>query len=316
MHLPSMIHLSGQRIFLPFYHSVRSEEALPHLQHLYPVRDIETFQKDLDYLLDHFKPITLQSLKEITIKGLKPEENYMHLSFDDGLREVHELVLPILEEKGIPASIFVNSAFVDNKALFFRFKISLLIERVQQDLPSETQQKLLIDILGHRMTTAFTAKTFADIILDLTYTDIELIDKMATTLGLDFAAFLEKQRPYMTSNQIRDAIHRGFTIGGHSVDHPIYKNLTLDEQLDQTEGSIRFLQENFKIPDKIFSFPFTDDGVERTFFEIIEADAIAELTFGCAGLKQEDFPFHLQRFPMETTMHDANKLVNTEYFYY
>ena len=93
-----MIQLSGQHMFLPFYHGVKGEEALPHLQHLYPVRDIETFRKDLDYLLKYFKPINLQTLKEITINGTKPNENFMHLSFDDGLRAVSytHLTLPTI----------------------------------------------------------------------------------------------------------------------------------------------------------------------------------------------------------------------------
>ena len=166
MHLPSMIQLSGQRLFLPFYHSIRGTEALPHLQHLYPVRDEATFRQDLDYLLDHFQPIDLSQLKELVLEGKKVSHNYMHLSFDDGLREVHDLVLPILEQKGIPATLFINPAFVDNKNLFFRFKISLIIESLRQNSWTTEQKAPIKNLLAVHINQAnFSLDNCCDILL-------------------------------------------------------------------------------------------------------------------------------------------------------
>jgi len=43
---------------------------------------------------------------------------------------------------------------------------------------------------------------------------------------------------------------------------------------------------------------------------------IADITFGCAGLKEKEFPFHYQRFPMEVADEDADTLISTEYAYF
>lgn len=303
MPLDALVQWSGQQLFLPFYHVVKDEEDLPHIQHLYPVRTVEQFRADLDYLLEHFKPISLAELKASILEGKALEENCMHLSFDDGLKEVYTIIAPVLEEKGIPATIFLNSNFVDNQALFFRYKISLIIDFIAKNKAVE-------------QTLNYPYPLDKKSLLAMEYEQTHKIDEIASLLKIDFTDFLETQQPYLTSPQIKDLIKRGFTIGGHSVDHPLYAGLTLDEQLEQTEKSIQFVQDKFDLSYRVFSFPFTDSGVGNTFFEIVETDEIAELTFACAGLKQKEFPFHLQRFPMEATSYDAGKLVATEYFYY
>jgi hypothetical protein len=39
------------------------------------------------------------------------------------------MAMPILRRKGVPATVFVNSDFVDNQDLFFRFKAALIIDK-------------------------------------------------------------------------------------------------------------------------------------------------------------------------------------------
>lgn len=312
--LQGMIERSGQQLFLPFYHSVKGEQNLPHIKHLYPVRDEAQFQADLDYLLKHFEPISLPDLIQI-IKEDKPiDKNYFHLSFDDGLREVYEIAAPILKERSIPATIFINDAFVDNQDLFFRYKASFIISkmsRMRLKKESMDEMKGLLENIG-----LTTENGLPDALLEVKYEDKAVLDEVAAVININFEKFLKRQQPYLTTEQLKALQKDGFTIGAHSVDHPMYKVLTLDEQLGQTEKSIKFVTKKFQTDYRVFSFPFTDDGVENTFFEVIESDDIADLTFGCAGLKQENFPFHLQRFPMEAAAYDAERLVTTEYFYY
>ena len=49
------------------------------------------------------------------------------LTFDDGHLEMFEVVAPILSKRGISATFFLNTGFLDNKDMFFRHKASLLI---------------------------------------------------------------------------------------------------------------------------------------------------------------------------------------------
>lgn len=261
--LNSLVSLSGQRLVLPFYHAV-SDEELPHISALYPHKSVASFIKDLDTLLQYFEPIDLQQLIQLVQNKEQPRKPVFHLSFDDGLREVYEIVRPILLDKGIPATAFINTAFIDNKALFYRYGESL------------------------------------------------------KTNNIDPQEFLNTCKPYMSTQQIRQWLDDGFTIGGHSVDHPLYSTISLNEQVRQTMESVDHLQEQFKLNYRAFAFPFTDDGLGRKLFDLLhDPDAIdLDISFGTAGLKQDINHSHLQRIPMEGTGMNAEQTLKAEYLYY
>jgi len=283
-------------LFLPFYHLV-SDENPSHVRHLYPVRTVRQFRDDLDFFLQNYRPVPLSALwdeaeNRSAAHTAKPP---MHLSFDDGLRECHEVVMPILLEKGVPATFFLNPSFVDNRDLMFRYKASLLREKVWH-----------ADEVCHASPPADP--------LSVTYAQRHLLDEMAASAGIDFAAFLEKQRPYLSTEQIRAMQGRGFTFGAHSMDHPLYRQLPLEEQLSQTLESLRCAHEQFGAAPGVFAFPFTDDGVERVFFKKIhDALGMPLRSFGSAGLKFDTVPSHLQRVPMEKTNLPARSVVPAEY---
>ena len=98
------------------------------MQHLYKARSIERFKEDLDFLLKHYKSISLQELITLNKSGKAITENCFHITFDDGLKEFYTVVAPILKERGVHATVFLNSNFIDNKELFFRFKASIIFE--------------------------------------------------------------------------------------------------------------------------------------------------------------------------------------------
>ena len=116
-------------LFLPFYHLV-SDENPSHVRYLYPVRTVRQFRDDLDFFLKNYQPVPLEALWPLAENPAQQPSGRpaMHLSFDDGLRECHDVVMPILLEKGVPATFFLNPDIVDNRDLMFRYKASLLHE--------------------------------------------------------------------------------------------------------------------------------------------------------------------------------------------
>jgi len=303
-----LLRTSRQKLFLPFYHLVGDEET-PHIRHLYQLRSTKLFEADLDFLLKYFQPIDLTTLIGIT-KGYLPlpSKPVMHLSFDDGLRECAEVVAPILLRKGIPATFFLNSAFLDNRDLMFRYKISLCIELLSK-MPEAAQKTAmsLAKTLFHKGAVEMA-----------TYDEQAAITIFAQEIGsFGFDAFLQTQKPYMTTVQVQELLQNAFSIGSHSIDHPLYSNILLGEQIRQTILSQDFLTATFQLNYKVFAFPFSDDGVNKNFFEKILSEEKFDLTFGGAGLKKDVVQRNLQRFPMETQgLPSAHRIVATEYFYY
>lgn len=299
--LPKLINWTGQRVFLPFYHTVGATHDLPHIAHLYQPRTIQQFEKDLDYLLKFYTPVDLDFLHKK--KYLKqPQKNYFHLSFDDGLREVFDIAAPILLKKGVPASIFLNTNFVNNQDLFFRYKASLIVDYLKNK--------------GNDSDKTAVQKIAPEGVLNIHFLNKNKLDEIATLLNLDFKKFLQEQQPYLTINQIVTLKNQGFTFGGHSLNHPLFSQINLARQLNQAIESTHFAKKITKQQLGAFAFPFTDFGVNADFFNTIFTQKAIDISFGTAGLKQQRYAQHWQRFPMEGTNWEAAKLIKTEYLYY
>jgi peptidoglycan/xylan/chitin deacetylase (PgdA/CDA1 family) len=311
--LKAMIMITGKRIIFPFYHLV-SDEAPPHIKHLYKVRTTKEFIRDLDYFLKYYKPVGITDLLDSINNGYPLSGNSFLISFDDGLREFHDVAAPILRQKGIPAICFINSGFIDNAGLFYRYKASLLIEHLQHSNDpgkNKIAEKWFLE--NHLpFTTDFLG------LLKVSYVNRHLLDDLALALDIHFDEFLQKHRPYLDSGQVGSLIQQGFTFGAHSIDHPEYRFLEEKEQIRQTAESINLVTGKFGIKEKLFSFPFTDNGVKKTFFDAVfdPSMPLADLTFGGAGLKLDSIPKNIQRIPFEGTSLSAKQILGTEYLYY
>ena len=281
--MKGLIHKSGQAIVLPFYHAVTDENPI-HIKHLYTPRSVEAFKNDIEFLTENYTSISLEKLIELQRGDAVEKQNYFHLTFDDGLSEFYEVVAPILKEKNIHATVFLNSDFIDNKKMFFRFKASILYDKLGENS-----------------------------ILKRSYQEEHILDELALQMGIDFNAYLKDVQPYLSSAQIKALIADGFTFGAHSKDHPLFKDLNLEQQLLQAKESLDLVTSNFELPYKVFSFPFTDDQVSMSFFDGIAKETA--LTFGCAGLKEDSAKNNLQRIPMETQK-TGKQIIKEEYLYY
>lgn len=295
------------------YHLV-CNEAPPHIKHLYQTRNEKLFREDLDYLLRYFEPLTFEALNATVLEEKSLRKPGFFLTFDDGLREIYDVVAPILKEKGIPATFFLNSAFHDNKALFYRYQVSVLIEKLQQKTVSEaTKKRVAQTLLENQLLKPGDLKNS---LLAINFNSRDVLPNLAEILEVDFEEYLQTQKPYLTTAQTEELIKQGFYLGAHSHTHPEYRTVPLNEQLNQTFKSVDFLTEKFNLPYRWFAFPFTDEGVSRQFFEAIYKENNVQLSFGSAGLKHDSFPQHLQRFPIEGTLQSAEELIKTEYVYY
>ena len=283
--------------FLPFYHVV-SNEKLPHILN-YPYRNVAQFEKELDFFLKYFTPVSLEELKKEKCFGKK----IFHLSFDDGLRECSEIVAPILLKKGIPTTFFVNTAFVDNNELFHKYKASLILSWLKEK-PDENAETFLVE---NGITT--------ENILKAEISQVEILNEVAMLLGIDFTEFLSRKKPYLTSEQIKSLADNGFTIGAHSQNHPEFWKISEKEQIDEVKNSMNQLEKWMKPAIKAFSFPFTDDGVPASVLEAIKNEQICDITFGTAGVKNDSFDFHFQRYPVEQPG-DFDLNLKGEFIYY
>ena len=282
MPLALLKRVSSPGCLFPYHHIISDDEVL-HIKYLYSYKNVKQFKNDLEVLLKNFKPISSNDLiKYINDNSSLPKDSFL-LSFDDGFREVHDIVAPILEAKGIPAVFFINPAFIDNKKLFYRSKSSLLIHEVLNGANTNEALTKFTKLLNAGNSDADDIVT---IIKKLNSSDELLMDKLAKEISFSFDDYLKNEKPFLNTEQLVSLNDRGFTIGSHSWSHPYYDQLNLEEQVDETIRSCEFVK-NTTAQEKItFSFPYSDTALSQSLFNELK-EANIDLMFGIQNQNEE-----------------------------
>jgi peptidoglycan/xylan/chitin deacetylase (PgdA/CDA1 family) len=302
--------LSGVSLVVPYYHMV-SDIAVPHVSHLYRFRTVAEFSADVEFLLRRFRPVTLREIVD-TLNGTRTlGRPSFHLTFDDGFREMHDIVAPILERAGVPATFFLNTAFLDGGGLAHHNSLSVLLDRLQsRRRPGAASLRRLESLLppAGKDRTTLRAR-----ILSIPYAQKSLVRSLAQALDADLDRYVRETRPYLSSEQIAKLLDKGFGIGAHSHDHPLYADLPLPEQLAQTRTSMRLLEMRFHPSPKAFAFPHGDGGVGDGFFEAVFNERLLDISFGTAGLVSHFHPRNIERVSMEKTPAPAARILARQF---
>jgi peptidoglycan/xylan/chitin deacetylase (PgdA/CDA1 family) len=263
---------------------------------LYPYKNTRQFANDLDYLLRNFKPIEPAELSHYLDQHHQLPKRRFLLTFDDGFRECYEVIAPMLKAKGVPAIFFINPAYIDNKEIFYRNKISLLLGI----LKSRTEDKALLSEIASKL--GVHTERYEELRASLLNTDQQSkykLDIISELLEFSFTDYLERNRPWMTRQELSNLAGMGFTIGGHSWDHPYYQKISAAEQIDQTMSSIDYCRQYTSEP-ITFSFPHSDAALQQPLFDqLLGAENGIDLLFGIQNQKKELQNKMIHRFNAE-----------------
>lgn len=267
------------------FHAVEPSPK-PYIRHLYDCHSPESFEQVLDEILAVFKPLEDLSPAGIANAGA---DRFL-ITFDDGLRSSYEVATPILERKGIPAIHFLITDFLAGAAgsrVEEKFKASLLIETLKQRPARD-----LVDVKGILHQRGYEGE-INDALMAVRLTDVDVYDAVAQRLEVDLLAYFQADRPYITHDEAADLARRGFMLGAHSCGHPRYWELGLDEQVEQTIGSMRHVTQAFSLPYRYFAFPYKNRGITPAFYERTRDEVdLFFTTSGWGNRMNQDKVFH------------------------
>ena len=262
--LPDRVKKSIPSPVVALYH-LASDRMLPHIAHLFSYPTVHQFEKDIDRLATRFRAVELSDVvRHLEGNGNLPD-NALLLTFDDGYQEIAEVVAPVLIRKGMPAVFFLISSCIDNETMFYRNLASLLVDALSGGRVTSTMRaaaERVLDIDAHRTSIAKS-------ILSVDYPRSGILYELASLFEIDPSTYLSKERPYLTSEEVRSLIAKGFAIGSHSIDRPHLGSLPPSEQERQVRDSIVNLEQRFGMACRAFAFPFDERGIDKaTLFKL------------------------------------------------
>lgn len=299
--------LLGRPVLVPLYHIV-SDQPVIHVRHLYRYRNVAEFTAELHYLLRHYAPVGLETLVEVAAGRYNLRRPSFHLTFDDGFREVHEVIAPILVREGVPASIFIATSFLDGAGLTHHNRISVLVESLARGV-SPRSRDAVAQLLGPDLRGLSLEKR----LLATPYSEAELLNRIAAVVEVDFSEYIRTTRPHLTCDELMDLVKQGFDIGAHSCDHLLYADLPPEEQWRQTIESVAFVSSRFGSKIRSFAFPHNDERIGPAFFERVFSEGHLDITFGTNGLRRHFHPRNLERVVMEVEGFTPSAIIHKAY---
>jgi peptidoglycan/xylan/chitin deacetylase (PgdA/CDA1 family) len=90
----------------------------PYLHHKYTWTRLEKFKKEVDYLTREFQILPLYEAIDRLKRGCL-QGRCASLNFDDGDISIAEHVVPFLRQRDLPATLFINSAYLDSRRSYW-----------------------------------------------------------------------------------------------------------------------------------------------------------------------------------------------------
>jgi|TARA_Y100000294_G_C8543577_1_gene332207 peptidoglycan/xylan/chitin deacetylase (PgdA/CDA1 family) len=202
-----------------------------------------------------------------TIKKREDFKDYSYsITFDDGFYNNYKIAAPILKKRKLHATFYLTTNFVDKNEMSWIDKIEHMIENTKskkiikifsRDLKIENNKKSKIQFLN---SIRFLAKknkvNFNELVLNIK-NQIGYNHKL-NNLG----NILDKKMNWKQVKKLNTSKY--FSIGGHTVNHPILSFLKYNKAKKEINDSINIIQTKTKIKIHHYSYP---EGLKHTYGE-------------------------------------------------
>lgn len=236
---------SRGRLSVLFFHRVVGERDL-----LLPDEPTaKEFDQMMAWLQKQFNVIPLsEGIKRLADGTLPPAA--AAITFDDGYRDNLEIAAPILKQRGLPATLFVATGFIDGGIMFNDMVIEALRHTsvMAIHLPELGIERLPLISWENRRNAvnvvlpAIKHLPFSDRLIQVE----KLVTECKVALPLDMM---------MTTSQLRNFVGMGFEIGAHTDNHPILRVLPDDLALDEITRGRTKLESMINANVSLFAYP-------------------------------------------------------------
>lgn len=234
------------------YHRVDYPDAHPELDPTLIGATPELFDEQMRYLVSHYHPLSMPELLQAHRHDrhvcLPPRA--VLVTFDDAYTDFAQYAWPILKRHGIPATLFVPTAFPDHPERVFWW------DQLYHTLRTAQCQEPL-----HALGTEFPLRTPDDrhrALIKLKKQlkalphskTIDSVTKLCTELGVP-----RPKNSVLGWDALRQLMHEGVTLGSHTQTHPLVTRISTEQIEAEAIGSRCDLERFTGIDPAVFAYP-------------------------------------------------------------
>lgn len=230
------------------YHSVSIRESLftdgTTLRH-----DPATFERQIDYLADRYRPMSLREIVTELEAGRRPERA-LAITFDDGFADSLRCAMPILRRRRIPMTVFPVAGVIGNKDLMWQHKLAWLV-----DAGRASKVAAALSAAGYPEGAA--EESVEDHARRCFRADLpDILESVLRDVGESGPALAAKLRPYLEEDEIAGADPALVDFGNHTMTHPVLAKLSPDHQRAEIVGAREVLVSLTGVRPIALAYPF------------------------------------------------------------
>jgi peptidoglycan/xylan/chitin deacetylase (PgdA/CDA1 family) len=185
----------------------------------------KTLERHLDWIGRHYRFVDLDELGRRMESGDNPGPPVAAITFDDGYRDFHDLALPLLRRKGIPAALFVVTDLVGTSRPQVHDSLYLLLaRRIARSM--DTYPRLLHRFSGIRLPDVASLGPYQSTRILLETLPLAAVERVIEALEAEDPLspnMLEAFRP-VNWEMLRNCQRAGMIIGSHTQSHILMPN--------------------------------------------------------------------------------------------
>lgn len=251
--------------------------AEPSAQHM----GARQFERLLDRLAAEFELLTLRELAQRLDAPRPSARPLAAITVDDGYADFHDIALPILAARGLPATIYATAGFVDGTCWLWWDALRYLVDRH----PGGTLSLQLSDT-GFREpidTPAARERARSMIAEHLVTRNADralALEQLQAAAGIELPSPPPPEYAAMNWEQLRACQAAGIEVGGHTMTHAYLPALDEAALRHEVGDAKAMLESRLDQPLQTFAYP---NGMPYDWSQEVE-DAVRSAGFTAAVL--------------------------------
>lgn len=243
----------------------------------------DEFGWQLDQIQGNFQVITLaECLEHYRINGNWPGKSIV-ITVDDGYRDFYEWAYPQLNERGLKATFFVTTNFLDGN-------IWLWPDRLEYAIRSAHNDEVTVIISGNHETFSLVSKidktcclrAFIDYCISCPNEEKErFISDLIEILRVELPDAPPPEFRPTNWNELREMQGGGIEIGSHTMNHPILSRIDQARLIEEVFTSKKILEGKTGSEIKSFCYPNSaPQDITNEVVKTVEMAGYAGAVFG------------------------------------
>ena len=221
-----------------------------------------TFERQLRFLRRHFTVVGPEEFHDWLSGKHRYQRPPCLITFDDGWQDNLDHAHPRLKAEGMPALIFLPTAYIGSGKSFWQERLSRLLYRLGQQ-PLLQEHPLVARYNWEDLFSAQGAELIeraGNLARTFKIRSLQEVDTIITEVSAALAAFPKKDEHadvdiFLSWEAVREMRTNGIHFGSHTVTHPILTQVDAATVKTELHESRRTLEQRLQTPVRLLAYP-------------------------------------------------------------